>query len=79
MLSNILKGERAIELNIRIMRTFVALRKIAISHQEIMRKPEQLKQDCDEKFTDIFVALDHLFNPPQPIIETRKRIGFKRD
>lgn len=79
MLSSVLKGDNAVKVNILIMRTFIALRKMAISHQEIMAKLELLKRDYDGKFSDIFKALDHLFNPPQPIIEPRKRIGFKRD
>lgn len=79
MLSSVLRSERAVNLNILIVRTFVALRKIAISHQELMKKLEQLKLEYDDKFEDIFAALDHLFNPPQPIASPRKRIGFKGD
>ena len=76
MLSSVLKSERAVEMNIVIMRTFIALRKVTLSYKEIMEKLEAMKKDNDEKFTDIFTALDYLFNPPEPKIVTRKRIGF---
>jgi hypothetical protein len=79
MLSSVLKSERAVEMNIVIMRTFVTLRKIAMSHDEIMSRLKQMKLEYDEKFEDIFTALDYLFNPPQPHTEERKRIGFKAD
>jgi hypothetical protein len=79
MLSSVLKSEKAVEVNVAIMRTFVALRKIAISHDEIMRKLEQMKLEYNEKFADIFKALDYLFNPPELKVEKRKRIGFKGD
>ena len=79
MLSSVLKSERAVEMNIVIMRTFVALRKVALNYKEIMKKLEEMKIDNDEKFTDIFTALDYLFNPPEPKVAARKRIGFKVD
>ncbi|MFQ6081941.1 MAG: ORF6N domain-containing protein [Candidatus Aminicenantia bacterium] len=45
MLSSVLRSERAIQVNIQIMRTFVKLRKILASHKELARKLEELELD----------------------------------
>jgi hypothetical protein len=44
MLSSVLKSKRAIEMNIAIMKTFVALRKMALNYDEIMRKVEKMEK-----------------------------------
>lgn len=75
MLSSILKSKRAAEMNLAIMKTFVALRKMAINYKEIMRKLEKMEAQYDEKFKEIYTALKYLLNPPNP---PRKQIGYKR-
>lgn len=74
MLSSVLSSKKAIETNLAVMRTFVALRKIALNYKEIMEKLEQMEKGYDKKFTEIFTALKYLLNPAQ---STRRRIGYK--
>jgi len=74
MLSSVLKSKKAIEMNLTIIRTFVALRKMAINYKDIMMKLEKMEALYDDKFKEIYTALKYLLTPPQ---EPRKRIGFK--
>ena len=76
MLSSVLKSPSAREMNIAIMRTFIALRKVASNYKEIMQIISEMRNEYDTNFTQIFKALEQLINPPQ---EPRKRIGFKPD
>ncbi len=73
MLSGVLNSERAIAVNIAIMRTFARLRHILASHEELARKLDDLEQKYDKQFRVIFDALRELMNPPVP---PRKQIGF---
>lgn len=75
MLSSVLKSKKAIEMNVAIMRTFVALRKMAVNYKEIMQKLEKMEAGYDEKFKEVFTALRYLLNPPNP---PPKQIGFKQ-
>jgi hypothetical protein len=74
MLSSVLKSGRAVEMNIAIMRTFVALRKIALNHEDIMKKLKEMEMNYDGKFKEVYKALNHLINPPTP---PHREIGFK--
>ncbi len=74
MLSSVLKSASAREMNIAIMRTFIALRKVAANYKEIMQIVTDMRNQYDTNFTQIFNALEQLINPPQ---QSRKRIGFK--
>ena len=74
MLSSVLKSASAIEMNIAIMRTFIALRKVAANYKEIMQILTEMRNQYDKRFTELYNALDILINPPQP---TRNKIGFK--
>jgi phage regulator Rha-like protein len=74
MLSSVLNSERAIQVNIAIMRTFVHMRKILQTHKDLAAKIEKLEQEYDEKFKIVFTALKQLIkeeNKPRP------RIGYK--
>lgn len=73
MLSSVLQSEKAIQVNIAIMRTFVFLRESASHYKELREKIEKLETEYDEKFADVYEVLDHLLNPPV----TRRPIGFK--
>jgi hypothetical protein len=77
MLSSVLNSERAIDVNIRIIRIFTKLREMLLTHKDILLKLEQLEkqvlQNSDE-IQLIFTALKQLLNPP---MEPRKPIGFK--
>jgi hypothetical protein len=76
MLSTVLKSDRAIKVNIEIMRAFVFLRKTALQYAEIWQKINELESRYDDQFREVFDALKLLLEPPQP---PRKRIGFKKD
>jgi hypothetical protein len=74
MLSSVLKSKKAIEMNLTIIRTYVALRKMAINYKDIMMKLEKMEALYDDKFKEIYTALKYLLTQPQ---EPIKRIGFK--
>ncbi len=77
MLSSILNSDRAIEVNIAIMRAFVQLRKITSSQKQLARKLQEIEarlEDHDESIGAIFEAIQQLMAPPE---KHRKRIGFE--
>ena len=84
MLSSVLNSERAIMVNISIMRVFSKLKKLALSHSELLRKVDALERkygEHDKKIEVIFEALKKLLAPPVPKPEVRRgvkkaRIGF---
>jgi len=76
MLSSALNSDRAIEVNIAIMRAFVQLRKMIDSHAELSRKLSDLERklgDHDEHIQTIFEAIHQLMAPPD---KPKKKIGF---
>jgi hypothetical protein len=77
MLSSVLKSERAIAVNIEVMRTFVKLRGILAEHGELKRKLSQLEKKYDENFRVVFDAIHELMTPPES--SKKKRIGFIQD
>ena len=77
MLSSVLNSNRAIEVNIAIMRAFVQLRKMIGSHAELGRKLAELEQHLeshDKQIQAIFEAIRQLMSPPE---RPRKKIGFQ--
>ena len=76
MLSSVLRSERAVLVNIVIMRAFVRLREMLSTHKNLLRKLEELErkyQTHDAQITAIFDAIRKLVEtPPRP----RRRIGF---
>jgi len=73
MLSSVLNSERAIQVNIEIMRAFVRLRRILASHAALARKLDALEKKYDAQFKGVFDAIRELMKPP----ESKKRpIGF---
>jgi hypothetical protein len=73
MLSSILNSERAIMVNIQIMRTFTRLREILGSHVELRRKIEQMEKKYDSQFKVVFEAIRQLMSPP---LKPKRKIGF---
>ena len=76
MLSSVLKSERAIEINIFIMRAFVKLREIISSHTKIEFKLKDLEkklEDHEEQIIQIIQVINELVTPPQ---KEKKKIGF---
>jgi len=75
MLSSVLNSERAVQVNIEIMRTFVHLRKLLASHADLARKLDALEKKYDAQFKIVFDAIRQLMAPPEPE-PPKKRIGF---
>jgi len=82
-LSTVLKSERAIKVNIQIIRLFSRMRQMALTHQEILKKLEDIERkniEQDNKIMLIFEYLKQLEQAKQEESEyrNRKRIGFRR-
>jgi hypothetical protein len=82
MLSSVLNSDRAILVNIQIMRVFTKMRALLDSHKEILRKLESIEKkdiEQDEKILLIFEYLKQLEQAKQEetIFRERKRIGYK--
>lgn len=75
MLSSVLRSDRAIAVNIAIMRAFVRLREILSTHKELARKLEEMERKYDEQFQVVFEAIRQLMMPPEP--KKKGRIGFR--
>ncbi len=76
MLSSVLNSPRAIQANIEIMRAFVRLRQMLLSHAELARKLAELEKKYDVQFKIVFDAIRQLMKPPET---KRRRIGFQAD
>ncbi|MBZ5538623.1 MAG: ORF6N domain-containing protein [Acidobacteriia bacterium] len=74
MLSSVLNSDRAVQVNIEIMRAFVRLRQIMASRADLARKLESLERKYDAQFKVVFDAIRQLMSPPRP---KRRRIGFQ--
>jgi len=73
MLSSVLRSERAVRVNIAIMRAFVKLREMLASHADLARKLAEMERKYDAQFKVIFDAIRELMTPPA---EPHRRIGF---
>jgi len=76
MLSSVLNSERAIHVNIQIMRTFVKIRELLESHKDILKKMQEMEKKYDGQFQIVFDAIRQLISKPIKKIE---RIGFKNN
>ena len=78
MLSSVLNSEKAIEVNITIIRTFVALRQFALNFKEIADKLKALETQYNKQFKDVYEALNYLVEEKKETQnhKNRKRIGF---
>ncbi|MBI5602726.1 MAG: ORF6N domain-containing protein [Deltaproteobacteria bacterium] len=65
MMSSVLNSQRAIQVNIQIMRTFTRLREILATHEELRRKIELMEKKYDGQFRVVFEAIRHLMAPPE--------------
>jgi len=73
MLSSVLRSERAVKVNIEIMRTFVRLRRMLASNAELAGRLDELEQRYDSHFKVVFDAIRELMEPPAA---SKRRIGF---
>jgi len=74
MLSSVLNSERAVQVNITIMRAFVQMREFAASNRVLARRLDELEQKYDSQFKAVFDAIRQLMTPP---VTKRKSIGFR--
>jgi hypothetical protein len=76
MLSSVLRSERAVQVNIEIMRTFVRLREMLATHADLARKLAALERKYDQQFRMVFDAIRELMAPPAP--KKPRAIGFRK-
>jgi len=76
MLSSVLNSERAVKVNIEIMRAFVRLRQMIASNAELARKLDAMEKKYDAQFKTVFDAIRQLMTPPGT---KKKKIGFGRE
>lgn len=79
MLSGILTSDKAIDVNISIMRAFVFIRQYALSHKDLTLKLQELESKYDKQFKDVYEAITFLLQKDMQYTEQkqRKRIGYK--
>ena len=75
MLSSVLKSQRALQVNIQIMRTFVRLRQMLASNEALIERLDKLEESYDAKFKIVFNALRQLMDT-RPV--KRGPIGFRQ-
>lgn len=73
MLASVLRSKRAIEVNIAIVRTFIRLRQMLATNDELARKVAQ----HDQEIAILFDHIQHLLGPPEP--PNKRRIGFSAE
>lgn len=76
MLSSVLRSERAVKVNIEIMRAFVRLRQLMASHADLAQKLAELERKYDKQFQVVFEAIRQLMTPPDP---PRRPIGIQAE
>jgi hypothetical protein len=74
MLSSVLRSERAVSVNIEIMRAFVRIRQLLAGHADLVRRLDELEKKYDKKFQIVFEAIRELMEPPEE--PPKERIGF---
>jgi hypothetical protein len=76
MLSSVLNSERAIMVNIQIMRVFTRMRRMLLTNVDLRRKIEEMEKRYDKQFVSVFQAIKQLLDPPKT--EGKKVIGFHK-
>ena len=76
MLSSVLNSERAIQVNIQIMRAFTQLRKMISTHKDLKRKIEAMEKKYDEQFRIVFEAITQLIEDDD---NPKKKIGYIKE
>ena len=81
MLSGVLNSDKAIQVNIMIMRAFVFIRQYALSHKDLTDKLKELENKYNKQFKDVYEAINYLLQKDKQETEQKQRnkIGFKRN
>jgi hypothetical protein len=74
MLSSVLNSERAVQVNIAIMRAFVKLREMIAANKDLARRLDDIEKKYDSQFKVVFDAIRQLMTPPEP---KKRKIGFE--
>ncbi len=74
MLSSVLNSERAVQVNIQIMRAFIRMRQLLASQKGLMQKILAMEKKYDENFQIVFRAIRQLMKEEE---KPKKQIGFK--
>jgi len=74
MLSSVLRSQRAVQVNIEIMRAFVRLRQMLASHRDLARRLDEMEGRYDAQFKAVFDAIRQLMVPPT---QPKRRLGFR--
>jgi hypothetical protein len=74
MLSSVLRSQRAVQVNIEIMRSFVRLREMLSSNRDLARRLDELEKRYDAQFKAVFDAIRQLMAPP---VASKRRLGFR--
>ena len=77
MLSSVLKSQRAIQVNIQIMRTYIQLREMLATNKYLRDKIEKLEKKYDENFKEVFKIIKKLIAAPSENGKPKSKIGFK--
>ncbi len=75
MLSSVLRSERAIQVNIQIMRMFTRLREMLEDHKDLREKLDELEKKYDVQFRSIFFAIKRLLSYTKEE-KSKRKIGF---
>jgi phage regulator Rha-like protein len=75
MLSSVLNSERAIQVNIQIMRAFIKLKEMLATHKDLKQKIEEMEKKYDYQFKIVFDAIKQLLEPPE---EPKGKMGFQK-
>ena len=87
MLASVLKSERAVKMNIAIVRAFIALRQIALHHKDLAEKLDQLKNEMYDRLGEHDTQLNAIYDAIENLLddkaekknwEERERIGYKK-
>ncbi len=76
MLSSVLQSERAVNVNISIMRVFVQLRKLSYNYAELLEKIETIERKYDKQFGVVFDAIRQLIETPK---KPKGKFGFRKE
>lgn len=77
MAANVLNSPRAVEASVMVVRAFIRLRQMLISHRDLARKLEELESRYDSQFEIVFDAIRELMEPPPAA--AKGKIGFRSD
>jgi hypothetical protein len=73
MLSSVLRSDRAVQVNVEIMRAFVRLRQMLSSHTDLVRRLDEMEKKYDTQFASVFEAIRQLMTPPN---KQQREMGY---